>query len=78
MFVGHRLLQTHPVGSPVLSGGATGPEGSVFCLVVLSLIAVIIHFTQRPGPTSYASKMPVPLPPPLEPDNSAELPAATS
>ena len=78
MFFGHRLLQTHPVGSAILAGGTTGPEGSVFSLVVLSLIAVVIHFTQRPGPTSYASKMPAPLPPPLEPDNSAELPATTS
>lgn len=78
MFVGHRLLQTHPTGSPILSGGTTGPEGSVFSLVVLLLIAVVIHLTQRPGPTSYASKMPSPLPPPSEPGGSAELPVATS
>jgi uncharacterized protein len=39
------LLATHPVGKPILSGGATGPEGSIFVLAILTLIAVIILFT---------------------------------
>jgi hypothetical protein len=43
--VQHHLLATHPVGKPILSGGATGPEGSLFILAILSLIAVIILFT---------------------------------
>lgn len=43
--VQHHLLATHPVGKPILSGGATGPEGSLFILAILSLIAVIIFFT---------------------------------
>jgi membrane protease YdiL (CAAX protease family) len=43
--VQHHLLATHPVGKPILSGGATGPEGSIFILAILSLIAVIILFT---------------------------------
>jgi membrane protease YdiL (CAAX protease family) len=43
--VQHHLLATHPVGKPILSGGATGPEGSLFILAILGLIALIILFT---------------------------------
>jgi uncharacterized protein len=43
--VQHHLLATHPVGRPIFSGGATGPEGSVFILAVFALIALIILFT---------------------------------
>jgi membrane protease YdiL (CAAX protease family) len=43
--VQHHLLATHPVGKPILSGGATGPEGSVFILAVLALASLIILFT---------------------------------
>ncbi len=43
--VQHRLLATHPVGKPILSGGATGPEGSIFIIAVLALISLIILFT---------------------------------
>jgi uncharacterized protein len=39
------LLATHPVGRPVLSGGATGPEGSIFVLAVLALAVLIIIFS---------------------------------
>ena len=39
------LLSTHPVGKPILSGGATGPEGSVYCLLVLAPIAIVILVT---------------------------------
>lgn len=45
----HHLLATHPVGKPILSGGATGPEGSIFILPILALIALIILFTLRRG-----------------------------
>ncbi len=41
----HHLLASHPVGRPNLSGGATGPEGSVFVLLVLLLVAVVIRMT---------------------------------
>ncbi len=41
----HHLLATHPVGKPILSGGTTGPEGSVFILPVLAIACVIIVFT---------------------------------
>jgi membrane protease YdiL (CAAX protease family) len=40
-----RLLSTHPVGKPLLSGGTTGPEGSIFVLLALALIAIIIIVT---------------------------------
>jgi uncharacterized protein len=43
--VQHHLFATHPVGKPILSGGATGPEGSLFILAILSIIALIIVFT---------------------------------
>ena len=41
----HHLLATHPVGKPILSGGATGPEGSIFIVAVLGLISLIILLT---------------------------------
>jgi uncharacterized protein len=45
LMVQHHLLATHPVGKPILSGGATGPEGSIFILAILALISLIILFT---------------------------------
>ena len=42
--VQHHLLATHPVGKPILSGGVTGPEGSIFVLPILALISFIIIF----------------------------------
>jgi uncharacterized protein len=45
MMVQHHLLATHPVGRPLLSGGATGPEGSIFAIAILALICLIIVFT---------------------------------
>lgn len=44
---GH-LLGTHPTGSILLSGGSTGPEGSLFVLPVMLLIAIVIAVTLRP------------------------------
>jgi membrane protease YdiL (CAAX protease family) len=43
--VQHRLLATHYVGKPILSGGATGPEGSIFIVAILALVTLIILFT---------------------------------
>ena len=43
--VQHHLLATHPAGKPILSGGATGPEGSIFILAILVLASLIILFT---------------------------------
>ncbi len=38
------LAITHPHGPEWLSGGATGPEGSVLCFLVLGIAAVCIRF----------------------------------
>jgi uncharacterized protein len=50
----HHLLATHPVGKPILSGGATGPEGSIFTLAILALISLIIIFTLPRNPYGQA------------------------
>jgi membrane protease YdiL (CAAX protease family) len=44
MAQGH-LFATHPVGKPYLSGGLTGPEGSLFILPIVALTAAAIVFT---------------------------------
>lgn len=41
----HHLLASHPLGKPILSGGATGPEGSIFIVGVLALVTFIILAT---------------------------------
>jgi uncharacterized protein len=45
IMVQHHLLATHPEGKPILSGGTTGPEGSIFIIAMLALISLIIFFT---------------------------------
>ncbi len=45
LMVQHHLLATHPVGKPILSGGFTGPEGSIFILAIFGLIVLIIFIT---------------------------------
>jgi uncharacterized protein len=45
IFVQHRLLATHPVGRALLSGGTTGPEGSLFILPIIVLIIAVIVLT---------------------------------
>ena len=47
VMVQHHLFKTHPVGKPVLSGGATGPEGSIFVLIILALASAVIWLTLR-------------------------------
>lgn len=44
MAQGH-LFATHPAGRPILSGGGTGPEGSLLILPVLVLTAAIVWTT---------------------------------
>ena len=53
--IGH-LFDSHPTGRPLLSGGATGPEGSLFVIPTLLLAALVIHFTlpRRPYPLTPA------------------------
>lgn len=41
----HHLLATHPAGKVLLSGGSTGPEGSIFVIPLLFLLCAIILFT---------------------------------
>jgi membrane protease YdiL (CAAX protease family) len=48
MAEGH-LFATHAVGKPILSGGLTGPEGSISAILTLAVIAVIIWLTLRPA-----------------------------
>jgi hypothetical protein len=40
-----RLFATHPIGRPILSGGLTGPEGSLYILPIVALTAVVIVVT---------------------------------
>lgn len=44
MAQGH-LLATHPVGRSILSGGSTGPEGSLFVFPVIALAAAVVLIT---------------------------------
>jgi membrane protease YdiL (CAAX protease family) len=65
-----RLFDTHPQGKLLLSGGPTGPEGSVMCLCVIALIALFIWVTlhrERNKSTNQALVNPLvdPLVPPL-------------
>jgi len=46
-FTAHRLYQTHPVGAPMMSGGLTGPEGSIYVLLVIALTALVVALTLR-------------------------------
>jgi membrane protease YdiL (CAAX protease family) len=41
MVQGH-LFATHPIGRPVLSGGLTGPEGSILILPIILLTSAVI------------------------------------
>jgi len=45
LMVEHHLLSTHPVGKPILSGGTTGPEGSILIVGILVVISFVIFFT---------------------------------
>lgn len=49
----HRLLGTHPVGPAWLSGGTTGPEGSIFVLPVMVALLIIAAMTLPRTRTSF-------------------------
>lgn len=34
-------MRVHPVGRELISGGTTGPEGSIFLLVILGVASVV-------------------------------------
>jgi hypothetical protein len=38
------------MGNPMLSGGADGPEGSVFCIPILLLVIAVLFLFTRPSP----------------------------
>jgi uncharacterized protein len=54
----YHLLATHPVGRPLLSGGATGPEGSICALPILFLLTLVIVFTLPRRDNDYARLLP--------------------
>jgi membrane protease YdiL (CAAX protease family) len=54
IMVQHHLLATHPVGKPLLSGGTTGPEGSIVILPIIVLIVAVIVFTLPRTHAGYA------------------------
>jgi len=57
IIIQHRLLATHPAGRPLLSGGATGPEGSLLIIPIVVLLIAVIVLTLR-GKEGYARLMP--------------------
>jgi uncharacterized protein len=54
MVQGH-LFATHPMGRPILSGGLTGPEGSLFILPIVALVSAVIVLTLRNTRSSSSS-----------------------
>ena len=59
MVQGH-LFATHPRGAPLLSGGLTGPEGSIFVLPTLALLAAVILITIPATPRTGSPSDPTP------------------
>jgi hypothetical protein len=57
LMVQHRLLATHPAGKPLLSGGTTGPEGSILIVGILAIIVLVIFYTVPRISEDYASKL---------------------
>lgn len=49
----HRFLSTHPAGPTWLSGGTTGPEGSIFVLPVMAVIMIVATLTLPRTRTSF-------------------------
>jgi uncharacterized protein len=49
-----RLFDAHPTGTPWLSGGTAGPEGSVLEFVILIAVAIVIRRTLPPHTTTPA------------------------
>jgi membrane protease YdiL (CAAX protease family) len=41
-----RMMHAHPTGAVLLSGGATGPEGSVWVVLIVALVALFVWTTQ--------------------------------
>jgi len=45
LMIQHHFVATHAHGAPLMSGGATGPEGSILVLPILALVSGIVVFT---------------------------------
>lgn len=45
IYITGHLLTSRAVGSPLISGGSVGPEGSIFLLPIMILMLAIIHYT---------------------------------
>ncbi len=54
--VQHHLEASHPQGKVLLSGGLTGPEGSVYILLMIVLTTLVIALTLKPQPGSAAAE----------------------
>ena len=52
----HRLISTHSQGPLLLSGGLTGPEGSILVLAIILLVTAIVALTLKPEPGSPAAE----------------------
>ena len=57
LMIQHRLLAAHALGKPILSGGTTGPEGSIFIVAILPLIALIIFLSLPPAREGYTASL---------------------
>ncbi len=60
MLVQHHLMASHPQGSALMSGGLTGPEGSIYILggCVLTAIVVALTLPSEPGSPSDPAVLP--------------------
>jgi membrane protease YdiL (CAAX protease family) len=58
-----RMMHAHPTGAVLLSGGATGPEGSVWVVLIVALVALFVWTTQ-PCRGIHLAKNPNPATPP--------------
>jgi len=61
----HHLFATHPQGSALLSGGTTGPEGSIFVVAVLAIGSAVVLLTLPRG--RYYEAPPAPVEPEPQP-----------
>ncbi|HZQ95884.1 MAG TPA: type II CAAX endopeptidase family protein [Candidatus Sulfotelmatobacter sp.] len=66
---GH-LLSSSLRGPQWLSGGSTGPEGSIFCFAVIALAWALFARIYRHGDTSGAGSLPEPLGSPHRPQST--------
>lgn len=56
----HRLLSTQPQGPVLMSGGLTGPEGSILVLPIVAITALVIALTLKQEPNSPAAEANLP------------------